>query len=293
MTRTIPQLLMIVALGLIGGTLGGLLGLGGSVFIIPALVLLLGANQHLYQAAALIANVFVAAAATLRHRGRGTIRADVVPMMATASAIAALCGVAVSNRLQPNVLQALFGVFLCYASVSEVISLASKRAEPAEPAVGSLSRWLPICIGAVGGFASGLLGIGGGAIMVPMLRKLGKLPIRQAVASAAAAMIVACTIGAIAKNATIADRTAADGTPLTLQSSLLLALLLSPSAMLGGSLGASLVYRLPIPAIRTVLSMLLAFSGYQMINKALAAAPTQRPAATETAAPPKADAATP
>jgi len=286
-------MLMIVALGLIGGTLGGLLGLGGSVFIIPALVLLLGANQHLYQAAALIANVFVAAAATMRHRGRGTIRPDVVPLMATASAIAALCGVAVSNRLQPHALQALFGVFLCYAAVSEVVSLAYKRAEPAEPAVGSLPRWLPIGTGFVGGFASGLLGIGGGAIMVPMLRKLGKLPIRQAVASAAAAMIVACTIGAIAKNATIADRTAADGTPLTLQSSLLLALLLSPSAMLGGSIGASLVYRLPIPAIRTVLSMLLAFSGYQMINKALAAAPTQRPAATETAAPPKADSATP
>ncbi len=38
------------------GLFGGLLGLGGSTIMIPALVMVFGENQHLYQAAAMICN---------------------------------------------------------------------------------------------------------------------------------------------------------------------------------------------------------------------------------------------
>ena len=291
MDWSISKLLTVALIGLLGGTLCGLLGLGGSVFIIPALTLLLGSNYHLYQAAALVANVFVASAATLRHRGRGTLRMDIVPVMAASTACAALLGVYISNAIPSSSLYVVFGGFLCYASVAELVSLA--RATPDHPEVhliqssaqsnGLISeipatsdsftnrrptRWVLACtIGTIGGFASGLLGIGGGAIMVPLLRKFGKLPLRQAVASSAAAMIVACSIGAIAKNASLHSLIgAADGSKLTLQESLTLALVLSPAAMVGGSLGAALVYRLPIVAIRVVLALLLAFAGVRMIQ---------------------------
>ena len=291
MDWSISKLLTVALIGLLGGTLGGLLGLGGSVFIIPALTLLLGSNYHLYQAAALVANVFVASAATLRHRGRGTLRMDIVPVMAASTACAALLGVSISNAIPSSSLYVVFGGFLCYASVAELVSLV--RATPDHPEVPliqsstqsngliseipatsnsltnrRLTRWVLACtIGTIGGFASGLLGIGGGAIMVPLLRKFGKLPLRQAVASSAAAMIVACSIGAIAKNASLHSLIgAADGSKLTLQESLTLALVLSPAAMVGGSLGAALVYRLPIVAIRVVLALLLAFAGVRMIQ---------------------------
>lgn len=266
MTSTPLQIASIMAVGLIGGVLGGLLGLGGSVFIIPALTLLLGMNQHLYQAAALVTNVFVAAAASLRHRGRGTIRTDIIPSLLASSTVAALAGVAASNLFEPKPLAALFGAFLCYASVAEVLSLVGRREDPTPPPIGRQRFLLGTCVGLAGGFASGLLGIGGGAVMVPMMRRFGKLPVRQAVATSATAMISACAIGAVAKNAAVSGLHDPSGELLSLQSSLLLALLLTPTATIGGHIGATLVYRLPINSIRVVLAALLAVAGIRMIQ---------------------------
>ena len=266
MNPTPFQIASIMAIGLIGGVLGGLLGLGGSVFIIPAVTLLLGTNQHLYQAAALITNVFVAAAASLRHRGRGTIRMDIIPSLLAASTMAALAGVAASNLIEPKPLAALFGSFLCYAAVAEVLSLIRQRQDPTPPPIEGQRVVLGASVGIAGGFASGLLGIGGGAVMVPMLRRFGGLPVRQAVATSATAMIAACAIGAIAKNAAVGGLHDPAGGTLTLQSSLLLALLLTPTATVGGHIGASLVYRLPIQSIRMVLAALLAVAGVRMIQ---------------------------
>lgn len=265
MTLSPTDAVIVAAIGLVGGTLGGLLGLGGSVFIIPTLTLLFGVNQHLYQASALIANIFVAAAATMRHRGRGTIRPDILPSLAIGSALAALVGVGVSNLMSPLPLAALFGAFLVYASASELLGLGRGTKDNQTPAVGGPRLLLGSSIGAIGGFASGLLGIGGGAVMVPLLRKFGGLPVRQAVATSAGAMIVACCIGATAKNLSIASLQDASGAPLTLRDSLFLAAVLTPFATIGGSIGASLVYNLPISVIRVVLSILLAFAGARMM----------------------------
>ncbi|MFM7133918.1 MAG: sulfite exporter TauE/SafE family protein [Planctomycetota bacterium] len=269
MPYSASEIVIIAAIALVGGTVGGLLGLGGSIFIIPALTIAIGLNQHLYHASALTANIFVAIAATLRHRGRGTIRADVVPTLATAAALAATLGVLASNLIDPKPLAALFGAYLCYTALAELTALARRIADRPDPEAGSAPRRTIAAIGVLGGFASGLLGIGGGALMVPLLRKYAKLPMRHAVASSAAAMIAACIVGASAKNASIAGLTDASGVPLTLERSLALAAILAPCAAIGGSLGAALVYRVPVDAIRAAFSLLLIASGIRMILAAL------------------------
>jgi uncharacterized membrane protein YfcA len=161
------QIALVAAIALTGGTLGGLLGLGGSVFIIPTITFLLGPNYHLYQASALIANVFVASAATRKHRGRGTIRRDLVPVMAAAAAVMALLGVFTSNVINAAWLYIVFGAFLCYASTSEIIGLLRRKPDAPDSPIGA-TRWrLALATGAIGGFLSGLLGIG--AVLAPFL----------------------------------------------------------------------------------------------------------------------------
>lgn len=262
-------ILEVSAIALVGGTLGGLLGLGGSVFIIPALTFVFGANHHLYQASALVANVFVAAAATRKHRGRGTIRRDVVPVLATSASLAALVGVFTSNQLPTAGLSIAFGCFLCYASFNEFFSLARRTPDAPETQQRNAPRTAVCAAGIAGGFASGLLGIGGGAIMVPILRKYAELPLRHAVASSAVAMIAACVIGATAKNASLGSVIASEQEQLTLSKTMTLAAVLAPSAMVGGTIGATLVYRLPLRLIRFLLALLLAFAGYRMITTGL------------------------
>jgi len=264
------NLAAIAVIGLIGGTLGGLLGLGGSIFIIPTVTILFGPQYHLYQAAALITNVFVAAAATRKHRGRGTIRRDVVSVMSVAGGCAALIGVTTSNTIPAGWLYILFGGFVCYASAAELISLARRKPDAAEQPVGETRWMLAICAGGIGGFLSGLLGIGGGAIMVPILRKFGKLPLKQAVASSTCAMIPICIIGAACKNTSISALAAEGKTTATVSDALSLAGVLSPMAIVGATLGAVLVYRLPAALIRGILSVLLAYVGVRMIMSGLA-----------------------
>ncbi|MCH9003289.1 MAG: TSUP family transporter, partial [Planctomycetes bacterium] len=60
-------------IGLFTGVVGGLLGVGGSIVMIPAMTEVIGPDQHLYQAAAMIVNFFVVVPAVYQHRKAGAI----------------------------------------------------------------------------------------------------------------------------------------------------------------------------------------------------------------------------
>ncbi|MFM7259558.1 MAG: hypothetical protein ACKO3W_03040, partial [bacterium] len=95
-------------------------------------------------------------------------------------------------------------------------------------------------------------------------------PLKQAVASSACAMIPICVVGAIWKNASIPSLAAAGKTEATLGDALSLAALLAPVAIVGGTIGAMLVYRLPGAVSRAILSLLLAYVGVRMVMSGLA-----------------------
>ncbi|MHC4836031.1 MAG: TSUP family transporter, partial [Planctomycetota bacterium] len=62
------EIAILIILGVAMGIIGGMLGIGGAVFMIPALTLIFDENQHLYQAAAMICIFFVSGAAMIAHR---------------------------------------------------------------------------------------------------------------------------------------------------------------------------------------------------------------------------------
>ena len=65
------ELAILAVIGLFAGVLGGLLGIGGSIVIIPVLVLALKRDFHLAQATAMLVNVCVAVPAVLTHQRSG------------------------------------------------------------------------------------------------------------------------------------------------------------------------------------------------------------------------------
>ena len=75
------EVITLLILGLAAGTAGGLVGIGGSLVIIPVLTLLMGKDQHLAQACAMIVNVFVAVPALLRHHQAKAVQWGVVVRM--------------------------------------------------------------------------------------------------------------------------------------------------------------------------------------------------------------------
>jgi uncharacterized membrane protein YfcA len=262
---TALEILLVLGIGLAGGISGGLLGIGGSVVMLPLLTLLLGPNQQLYQAACMPVNVVVAIGALRRHVLAKTIRTDWLRWLMPATALAAIVGVLLGNLLDGAVLGRLFGAFLLYVAASEALRHVRRvvvdcaEITPATPGGASL-------VGAATGGIAGLLGVGGGIVAVPLLRTIGRMPLRQAIATSTATIVIASSIGAIAKNASIGSLTGAEGEPLSLGVSLGLAAILAPSALLGGYLGSRLTYALPIAAVRIAFAVLIGIAGLRMIG---------------------------
>ncbi len=264
------QIIFLCAIGLFAGAVGGMIGIGGSVVMIPAMSIILGPNQHLYQAAAMIVNVFVALPATLRHWRAGAVRWDVARRMLPIALVMILIGVGASNLLDGERLRQIFAVFLIYVIGFNIVRMMQKREEPA---VGEQrAGWGPsAAVGSIMGFLAGLLGIGGGALAVPLLQRISNLPLRQCIATSSAVMCITAFLGAIARNATIHwhhdERSAAEATDmLAVGDSLLLAGIIIPTAFIGGMIGAGLTHRLPLNGVRLVFVLLMSWAALRMLG---------------------------
>lgn len=259
------QIAELLILGFVSGVLGGLLGIGGSIIMIPALAIVLGPNQHLYQAAAMIVHVFVALPSSIPHWRAGAIRWDVFKRMLPFGAVFILIGVAVSDLFNADVLQAIFGCFLLYIVVNNIVKLIQRRGEPQE--CDQRPGWAYAgSVGAVMGFMAGLLGIGGGVIAVPLLQRVCNLPLRQCIATTSAVMCLTAIIGAYRKNSTLAQHLDAAGQPLEFQQSLIIAGCMIPAAVMGGLIGAALTHKLPLRWVRMALIVLMIFAAAKMLR---------------------------
>lgn len=255
------ELSVIAGLGLLAGVLGGMLGIGGSVVMIPGLVILFHSkdpeSQHLYQAAAMAVNVAVAAPAAIRHARRGTVRRDLFIILMPAALIAIVVGVLLSDHIPATTLRRLFAIFLLYIVVMEILKIF--RRLPDAPLDGV--RVTVPRAGAVGGamgLVAGLLGVGGGVLAVPLAQRLCRLPMRHAIGASSAAMCITAIAGASVKITTLPQHGYDRLTAITL------AMALAPTAILGAALGASLTHRLPLVWIRAALVALLLIAAWRM-----------------------------
>jgi uncharacterized membrane protein YfcA len=259
-----PLSLFLVALiGLIAGLGGGMLGIGGSIVIIPGLTLVFGYDQHLYQAAAMIANVAVSVPAAMRHRAAGAMHAPTLKWMAPAAVVSVLLGVWLSNLFAGPAaslwLSRLLAAFLVYVIAVNVRRLLGGRRETRHAAETlALPRVRRLSVGSAMGGIAGLLGIGGGALAVPMQQIVLKLPLKNAIANSSAIICISATIGAIYKNASLGQHSHA---PLD---GVLLAALVVPTAWLGGGLGARLTHALPMRYVRVAFVALLVVAAWKM-----------------------------
>ena len=261
------QWITLAGTGLAAGLLGGMLGIGGSIIMIPAMVLLCEQGQHLAQGAAMVVNVCVAVPAAVRHFQARAVRLEVVRSMIPAAAIAVVCGVAVSDLsvfhgTGEDLLTSLFGLFLLYVLYRNVLMLI-RPAEEGRRERGDLSpsrsRLGGLVVGGLAGFGGGLLGIGGGIIAVPAQQVLLRMPVRNAVANSAATMICLSLIGATYKNYHLLGQGFSLGEPLAL------AAVLVPGAVVGAYLGGGLTHTVPTRYVRGVLAALILAAAASML----------------------------
>lgn len=259
------EIFLLVLIGLFAGVIGGMLGVGGSIVMIPAMTEVLGPNQHLYQAAAMIVNFFVVVPAVYQHRRAKAIDGATVIRIVPLSLVAVLAGVGISELpffagSGEAYLRGLFGLFLLFVAVTDLYRLARKRREgsavPAEHenpirAPRPISWGSAVLVAVPTGLVAGILGVGGGIMAVPLQRRFLNIPIRTAIANSATIIIATSLVGATAKNyAYVVD----SGFSI---SSFILAALLIPTAMIGSSFGSRLTHRVPLNFVKVAFFLLL------------------------------------
>jgi uncharacterized membrane protein YfcA len=104
---------LLVALGIVAGILSGLIGIGGGVIIVPALVFLFGMTQHQAQGttlALLVPPIGFLAAWTYYKHGYVDLRA--AGLICAGFILGSLLGARVATGFSDDVLQKVFGVAL-------------------------------------------------------------------------------------------------------------------------------------------------------------------------------------
>ena len=110
--------LLILILGLVVGVLVGLLGIGGGIIVVPALVHLFGMDQHLAQGTSLfILLPPLGLGAAVVYWKKGLINLPAGLLCALGFLVGGYFGGLVAIDLPSNVLRALFGLFLMFSAL--------------------------------------------------------------------------------------------------------------------------------------------------------------------------------
>jgi uncharacterized membrane protein YfcA len=173
-----PALLIDLVIGFAIGLTLGLLGGGGSILTVPALVYLVGQSP----ATAVTTSLAIVGANSLigagLHSRRGKLNHRVAVVFGGAGMIVAYAAAGLSRLFTPGALLAAFallmlvigGVMLSGATRSTTLKKSDRCNWP-----------LTVAAGAVVGLLTGILGVGGGFLIVPALVMLVGLPMQEAV----------------------------------------------------------------------------------------------------------------
>jgi len=202
--RRVLDILVYLSAGAVAGLLSGLFGIGGGVIIVPVLLALFTFRQmpdpvvmHMAVGTSLATIVFTAISSVRSHWVRGGVLPPVFIRLVIGMCIGAVLGALIADQMSGELLKAVFGVFL----VALGLQLALGRGPKVGAASTTPSGFILAPAGTVIGGISSLLGIGGGAMTVPLLAKLG-VQMRQAVGTSAACGIPIALVGAVAFMAT-------------------------------------------------------------------------------------------
>ena len=124
-----------VALGLVMGTFAGLLGVGGGILLVPALVLGEGVGQHTAQGISLAVIVPVAVAGGISYAARRRIAPASIPATMAGGAAGGWIGAALAHRTRSETLSRLFGMLLLVVAAQMIFRRARgtvPRSVPAE-----------------------------------------------------------------------------------------------------------------------------------------------------------------
>jgi uncharacterized protein len=195
---------LLAVVGFVAGVLGALTGIGGGVLLTPVLALHFGIPIREAIGTSLVAVITTSAASSSVHLQRHTTDIRLGMTLELATALGAAVMAYLVGYFNRNVLEGLFAAFLVYSSITILSKGGRLKGENGGlPENGEIPPYqpqrYPLGLGAalVAGALSGLLGIGGGPIKVPVMFIFMNVPLVVATATSNFMIGVTATASAI------------------------------------------------------------------------------------------------
>jgi len=114
---SINEIAILIIIGFIAGIVGGSLGLGGGIIIVPALIFILGFTQHHAQGTSLAVLLFpVGILAVINYTKHGYVNYKFALILMVAFVLGSYFGSVISVHLPAKTLRKIFGVFMLLVS---------------------------------------------------------------------------------------------------------------------------------------------------------------------------------
>jgi uncharacterized membrane protein YfcA len=196
MDMTLIGFLLFVVVGCIIGFLGGLFGVGGGVLMVPVLVFSYEHSNvspsvltHIAMGTSLFVVIFTSFSSTYQQAKQSNVNWRSVFIIGLSSALIAFATTKLAASLSGLHLRIAFALAVLFAAIrmlTEGKAQAEKRLELSfRPSPMRL-----IAIGITAGIVSALAGIGGGVITIPMMYYLLNMPLKLAIGTSSAAIII-------------------------------------------------------------------------------------------------------
>lgn len=183
-----------ILIGVTAGFVGGGLGIGGGMILVPLLVVV-GLDRHNAHATSLAAIVLIAASGALSFGVSGEIGLGLGLTVGIGGIVGSVIGATVMHRASPRALTIVFSLVLLVAAI-RMISGASPL--PGSAGYGTLAQTaIALGIGLMAGFFAGLAGIGGGVVIVPASVLLLGLPQHEAQGTSLMAIVLTAFAGTV------------------------------------------------------------------------------------------------
>jgi uncharacterized protein len=264
----VPLELLLALSGVAAGAFGALLGLGGGILLVPILTLGFGVPLPAAVGTSLICVIATStgAAAVNVGAGRADIRLGIT--LAGGTVIGAVTGGILAGLLPERLIAGLFAALLAYTALSMARGIvrpapvaAGPETDPTAPDGPSAPSYrahrLPVAVGGslVAGNVSGLLGVGGGIVTVPLVHLVMGAPLRVAVATSNFMIGLTAAAGAYAYlfRGDVDVRLAA---PVVL------------GVAVGSTLAAVVSSRIPTRVLRAVFVVVIAYTAFEMGGEA-------------------------
>lgn len=247
------NLLLLAVIGVVGGILSGLVGVGGGIIFVPGLIYAGGWPIQEAVAASLVIIVFSALSGTIRNASsENPVDWRKAGLLSLAVAPSSLIGVYISRISPEVVVEVTFALIL--------IALAYPTARGGGSAIARGGRSIPLPLVVVAGIGvgtiSGLVGIGGGVMLVPLMVLGFGTEVKTAVSTSLAVVLFTSLVGSAGYILTGFDR-------------LLELPVLVVGAIAGAWIGVRLRDPLPENGLRIGFAIFMVIVALRLLNRAL------------------------